>query len=213
MRDPLVQRHAPMLAVCAGHIRNLRVRTRGTIGGSVAHADPAAGLPCTLPGLGARIGVEGQEGRRTIAAGYLVTSLTTALNQADLVASRRKGPLQRTAGLKLQGIDSYADGTVSRIIARRVQHRADVGTPRRSSFDRAGRPEEFGQELFHIGRVHSHDEDDAPVVVDWRAGPWPAAQRTPTVTPPDSSCSWGDRWSRLRRRWPCAGRVRQATTA
>jgi carbon-monoxide dehydrogenase medium subunit len=44
-RDPLVERHAPMLVECARHIGNVRVRTRGTIGGSVAalHAHRARG--------------------------------------------------------------------------------------------------------------------------------------------------------------------------
>lgn len=89
-RDPLVAQHAPMVAQCARHIGNVRVRTRGTVAGSIAHADPAAELPCVLTALGAHIDTEGPDGRRAIVAGdFFLTYLTTALEQAELVTDVR----------------------------------------------------------------------------------------------------------------------------
>ena len=53
-RDPIIMRRAPLLAEAAPFIAHPQIRTRGTVGGSVAHADPAAELPAVLLTLGAR---------------------------------------------------------------------------------------------------------------------------------------------------------------
>ncbi|MDE2943044.1 MAG: xanthine dehydrogenase family protein subunit M [Gemmatimonadota bacterium] len=54
-RDPLIARRAPLIAEAAGFIAHPQIRLRGTVGGSVAHADPAAELPAVLLTLGARV--------------------------------------------------------------------------------------------------------------------------------------------------------------
>jgi len=54
-RDPLIARRAPLLAEAAPFIAHPQIRSRGTVGGSVAHADPAAELPAVLLTLGARV--------------------------------------------------------------------------------------------------------------------------------------------------------------
>ena len=54
-RDPSVRRAAPLLAEAAPSIAHAQIRTRGTVGGSLAHADPAAELPAVLLALGARV--------------------------------------------------------------------------------------------------------------------------------------------------------------
>lgn len=88
--DPLVAQHAPLVHEAAAFIGNVRVRSLGTIGGSVAHADPAAELPCVLTALDASIGVVGKDGRRTIPASeFFVTYLTTALAPTELVTEIR----------------------------------------------------------------------------------------------------------------------------
>lgn len=89
--DPAVTRHAPMLAEAAAQIGNVRVRNRGTIGGSVAHADPAAELPCALIALDAQIVVTGPGGHtRTVPAGqFFVSFLATILEPAELVTEVR----------------------------------------------------------------------------------------------------------------------------
>src|SRR5207245_1808113 len=66
--DPLVAAHAPLLAEAARWIGHGAIRARGTIGGSLAHADPAAELPCAAVALGAELSVAGPGGARTLAA-------------------------------------------------------------------------------------------------------------------------------------------------
>ena len=67
-RDPLVRRHAPLLAEAVGHIAHAAIRNRGTIGGALAHADPAAEFPACVLALGATLHIEGPSGVRTVAA-------------------------------------------------------------------------------------------------------------------------------------------------
>ena len=61
--SPVVREQCPALAEAAGHVGDPAVRNRGTIGGNVAHADPASDLPTVLAALGARFVVDRQ--RRT----------------------------------------------------------------------------------------------------------------------------------------------------
>ncbi|MGH3664720.1 MAG: FAD binding domain-containing protein [Egibacteraceae bacterium] len=98
-RDPLVARHAPLVVEAARFIGNVRVRSLGTIGGSVAHADPAAELPCVVTALDARIGVVGKDGPRTIPADeFFLTYLTTALGPTELVTEIRIPALRPRTG-------------------------------------------------------------------------------------------------------------------
>jgi carbon-monoxide dehydrogenase medium subunit len=76
----LVRKGCPILAETASCIGDVQVRNRGTIGGSVAHADPAADYPIVLLALQATFVAEGPKGRREIAAsGFFVDLFTTAL--------------------------------------------------------------------------------------------------------------------------------------
>src|SRR5262250_576355 len=79
-------RRCPVLAEAARLIGNVRVRTLGTLGGSLAHADPAAELPAVMTALDARLGIASASGRRTIAAREFFTGpLTTALAPDEIV--------------------------------------------------------------------------------------------------------------------------------
>jgi carbon-monoxide dehydrogenase medium subunit len=76
----LVRTRCPLLAEAASLIGNIRVRHRGTLGGSLAHADPAAELPLIAVALGATIEIRRAEGSREVEAeeffrGYLLTDL------------------------------------------------------------------------------------------------------------------------------------------
>lgn len=83
-RSPVVARAIPGLAALAGQIGDAQVRNRGTIGGSVAHADPAADYPAALLALGATVVTD----RRTIAADAFFTGLfETALARDELVTA------------------------------------------------------------------------------------------------------------------------------
>lgn len=64
MRDPLVARHAPLMAAAAPHIAHPAIRNRGTLGGSLALADPAAEWPACMVALDARISIAGPAGTR-----------------------------------------------------------------------------------------------------------------------------------------------------
>jgi aerobic carbon-monoxide dehydrogenase medium subunit len=81
-----VQAACPVLAETAGLIGDPQVRNRGTLGGSIAHADPAADYPTLLKALGATVSVAGPNGTREIAADdFFVGIFTTALNPDELV--------------------------------------------------------------------------------------------------------------------------------
>ena len=74
------------LAECAAGIGDLQVRNRGTVGGSIAHADPASDLPAVLLALGARIEARSASGERTLEASELFLGpFTTALADGELV--------------------------------------------------------------------------------------------------------------------------------
>ena len=81
-----VRQHAVALAEAAGQIGDPAVRNRGTVGGNVAHADPASDLPTVLAALGATFGVVGAGGARTIdASEFFQGIMTTALGENDLL--------------------------------------------------------------------------------------------------------------------------------
>jgi len=86
----LVRKHVPGLADAASVIGDLQVRNRGTIGGSVAHADPAADLPVILTALNASFVVQSPSGNRTIAVDDFFTDFyTTALNANEILTEIR----------------------------------------------------------------------------------------------------------------------------
>jgi CO/xanthine dehydrogenase FAD-binding subunit len=86
-REPLVAREVPLLAEAVHHIAHPQIRSRGTIGGSLAHADPAAELPALSLALGARLRLVSQSGDRWIEAGDFYTGLfSTALAPDELLA-------------------------------------------------------------------------------------------------------------------------------
>lgn len=86
--SPLVRERFPVLAAAMTHVAHLAIRNRGTIGGSLAHADPAAELPMMALLLEAGIEVTGPGGARTIAArDFFLGALSTALGPDEIVTS------------------------------------------------------------------------------------------------------------------------------
>lgn len=86
--SPLVQRHCPLLAQAAQTIGHYAIRQRGTLGGSLAHADPAAQLPLVAVTLGARLTLMGASSVRFVAAtDFFLSAMTTALQPDELIAS------------------------------------------------------------------------------------------------------------------------------
>ncbi len=77
-----------LLAEAAGQIGDPQVRNKGTIGGNIAHADPASDLPAVLVALGATVHVLGAGGERAVAAGdFFVDLLTTDLQAGEIVTA------------------------------------------------------------------------------------------------------------------------------
>jgi CO/xanthine dehydrogenase FAD-binding subunit len=85
-----VRTHAPLLAHAVQFVGNVRVRNRGTFGGSLAHADPTAEIAAITLAMGGEIVVQGPAGERTIAAeDFFVTYLTTAMEPDEVVTGAR----------------------------------------------------------------------------------------------------------------------------
>ncbi|GAA3832489.1 FAD binding domain-containing protein [Streptomyces chiangmaiensis] len=88
--DPLVRRHAGLLAAATATVADPAVRHRGTLGGSLAHADPAGDLPAVALVLDAELVAAGPEGRRSIPAReFFVDYLQTALRPDELLIEVR----------------------------------------------------------------------------------------------------------------------------
>ncbi len=89
----------PVLHEAMGYVAHLAIRNRGTIGGSLSHADPAAELPMMSLLLEARLEVQSPSGRRTIEArDFFLGALTTALEEDEMLAEVRLPKLPQGAG-------------------------------------------------------------------------------------------------------------------
>lgn len=93
-RDPLVKQHAPLLYEAIPQVAHPQIRNRGTLGGSLAHADPAAELPVVAVALGARIKAQSASGSRWLAAAEFFQSLFTTALQPDEMLVDVALPLQ-----------------------------------------------------------------------------------------------------------------------
>ena len=86
----VVKADAPLLAYAAAQVGDPQIRHRGTIGGSLAHADPAADLPMTLLALGGSIEISGPDGVRVVGADdFFVGPFETALAPDELLSAVR----------------------------------------------------------------------------------------------------------------------------
>jgi len=85
-RSDLVAQHAPLVSAAMPFIAHAAIRTRGTLGGSLAHADPAAELPAVMLALEARFILHNRAGARVVpAADFFVGLFTTAIEPGDLL--------------------------------------------------------------------------------------------------------------------------------
>lgn len=89
-QSPIVRRHLPLIADAIRHVGHVAIRNRGTLGGSLAYADPAAEMPACCVALEAAIVVAGAAGRRQIEASAFYTGLfETALVPGELIVEVR----------------------------------------------------------------------------------------------------------------------------
>lgn len=124
MHSPIVKQHLPLIAEAMPHVAHVAVRNRGTFGGSVALADPAAEMPACVLALGGTIVVESVDGRREIAAeNYFKGLYETERRDNELlvevrIPSQKKGSVsvfmelaRRHGDFAVAGVCAY--GTVS----------------------------------------------------------------------------------------------------
>jgi aerobic carbon-monoxide dehydrogenase medium subunit len=106
----LQQEPLAAIAECAAEVGDLQVRNRGTLGGSLAHADPASDLPAVVLALGARLVVRSASGERTVEASeFFQGPFTTALDQGELI-TEVVFPVARGAGSAYVKVEYPASG-------------------------------------------------------------------------------------------------------
>jgi CO/xanthine dehydrogenase FAD-binding subunit len=104
-RSELIAQSCPILVEAAGHIGHLPIRERGTIGGSLANADPAAEWSLMACLLDAEIAILSQRGRREVSAGEFIQSVyTTDLEADELVTEISFPQLDRNEGWSLKQV-------------------------------------------------------------------------------------------------------------
>lgn len=97
--SPVVQRACPVLGAALEHVSHYAIRTRGTIGGSLAHADPASELPVVASALGAQLIIASAHGRRVVGPReFFLAPLTVALKPDEVLAAVRFPRLPAHAG-------------------------------------------------------------------------------------------------------------------
>ena len=90
LKSPLLARRVPLLAEAIQQVGDMQVRARGTIGGSLAHADPAGDLPAVALALDATLTAMGASGTRTLSIrDFFVDMLTTALRPDEVLTQIR----------------------------------------------------------------------------------------------------------------------------
>jgi aerobic carbon-monoxide dehydrogenase medium subunit len=84
--SPLIRSRCPLLAEAASYIGDIQVRNMGTLGGSVAHADPAADYPASLLALEAKVVLASAKGKRELPiVDFFIDTFTTALEPGEIV--------------------------------------------------------------------------------------------------------------------------------
>ena len=195
--SPLSAKSCPVLAEAAAQIGDIQVRNRGTIGGSIAHADPAADFPTVLVALGATVVAKGPKGERKIPAEkFFMDLFTTALKPGEIVTAVLVPPYgkgtggaylkHRAPGLALRGGRAWRRSV--EIAGRQVRRaRASWSAARRSNPVRAA-----AAEAALVG-----PEPDAAAIAKAAAKVAEAiADPLGDTTPPASSASTS------RRSWP-----------
>jgi len=115
----LVQGSNPLLHAATMHVAHPQNRNQGTVGGSLAHADPAAEYPAVATALGARFKAVGPDGERTIDADeFFVTYLTTCLEPSELLTEVHLPSLPERTGWSIQELARrHGDFALAGVIA------------------------------------------------------------------------------------------------
>ncbi|HKW63228.1 MAG TPA: xanthine dehydrogenase family protein subunit M [Candidatus Acidoferrum sp.] len=123
--SPLVRQKCPLLAETAAAIGDVQVRNTGTIGGSVAHADPAADYPAALQALEAKFVLKGAKGEHTVsAADFFVDAFTTSLEPGEIIREVIVPIDDARTGTSYEKVAQPASGFAIVGIAARVRQNA-----------------------------------------------------------------------------------------
>jgi carbon-monoxide dehydrogenase medium subunit len=129
----LLHAKCPLFAIVASVIGDVQVRNRGTIGGSLSHADPAADWPAAILALGGEVKLTGSTGERWLSAGDLFLGpMTTAIGETEILTEVRVPAASTRAGSAYEKMAQQASGF------------AIVGVAASVKLDRGGRCDEIG---------------------------------------------------------------------
>ena len=122
VHDPLIAEHCGLLAEAARTVADPAVRHRGTLGGSIAHADPAGDLPAVILALDATMVAAGPSGQREIpAADFFVDYLTTALEPGEILTGIQVPKLGTDWGYRYEKFHRTAQAWATVGVAALVQ--------------------------------------------------------------------------------------------
>ena len=120
--SPLIRSRCPLLAEAASFIGDIQVRNAGTIGGSIAHADPAADYPASLLALEARVSLVSAKGKRDLAiSDFFVDTFTTALEPGEIVQAVIVPMEDQSVGTSYQKMLQPASGFAIVGVAARIR--------------------------------------------------------------------------------------------
>jgi carbon-monoxide dehydrogenase medium subunit len=109
--SPAIRGKCPLLGEAASQIGDAQVRNVGTIGGSVAHADPSADYPAALVALEAQIRLRSAQGERVVEASeFFVDAFTTAMEPGEIVVAVEIAAEESSEGYKYQKVPHPASG-------------------------------------------------------------------------------------------------------
>ncbi|HVL23419.1 MAG TPA: xanthine dehydrogenase family protein subunit M [Thermomicrobiales bacterium] len=124
--DPVIAEHAPLLAEIARVVGDMQVRNRGTLGGAIAHADPAADYPAGVLALDATVVAQGPDGSREVPIGeFFQGFMTTALDPGEIITAIRVPLAKPGTGVSYQKLANPASGYAIAGIAAVVEKAAD----------------------------------------------------------------------------------------
>jgi carbon-monoxide dehydrogenase medium subunit len=163
----LLRQRCPLMPAAASHIGDQQVRNRGTIGGSLAHADPAADWPAAMLALDAEIEIAGPKGRRMVRASeFFVDLLETALRPDEILceirvpATRRSVAYvkseQKASGFALAGVAVVIEKNAVRVGVTGVAAKAYRAT----AVERALAGQALTPHAIELAAAHAADDVD-----------------------------------------------------
>jgi carbon-monoxide dehydrogenase medium subunit len=136
LRSELVRNHVPLLVRAAAHIGHVAIRNRGTLGGSLAYADPAAELPACAVALGATLTLGSLAGEREVKAEDFFTGLfETDLKPGELIVAVKFPAIQPGASVGFAELSRrHGDFALVGLAAVATMQRDRIGTARLAYF-------------------------------------------------------------------------------